>query len=162
MKQKLFFLFLYFSFFNHISSYPCKEITVIPFTPTQISIIKNTTNCVMFSFNNKIEGNIILKLAKSNSFTSKIYIYDDKESIHFNETFEFDNYKYQYQIGREFYKEKKLENMLVQNYYIVIFEPYFYFNDELIIYNDKFSKDNYYEISNIKNNDIKELNFKYD
>ena len=163
MQKKFFIILLYYFIFKQISSHPCREMIVNPFEQTQISIKKNTTRCVLFSFNNKIEGNIILKLAKSNSFTSKIYIYEEKEDIYFNETSnEFYYYKYEYQIGQDFYKEKKIENMLAKNYYIVIFEPHFYFNDELTIYNDKFTSDNYYELYKVKNNDIKELSFKYE
>ena len=153
----LFFIFFPFNFF----SYTCREISINQFESNQINIKKNKTNCVIFSFENKVEGNIILKLVKSNSFTSNIYLYDNKDTIEFNsEENEFINYKYKYHIGEDFYKEKKIENMNKQTYYFVIYEPNFNFNDELIIYNDKFSSDNYYEISDIKNNDIRELNFK--
>ena len=163
MKKFIFLLFTFLFFSHKTLSHPCGEITINQYEPNQIYIKKNTTKCVIFSFDNKIEGNIILKLAKSNSFTSFIYLYDNKENIQFNNTSnEFDNYRYRYHIGEEFYKEKKIENMQIQKYYFVIYEPYFNFNDELIIYNDKFSKDNYYEITDIKNYDIKELNFKYD
>ena len=163
MKINLF-LFLLFSFFLYNAfSYPCKEISIKEYEPNQIDIKKNTTNCVIFPFENRAEGNIILKLAKSNSFTSIIYLYNFKDDIEFNtEANEFINYKYRYHIGEEFYKEKKIENMSPQKFYFVIFEPYFNFNDELIIYNDKFTTNNYYEITDIKSNDIKELNFKYD
>ena len=152
------------SFFPYlIFSYPCREITIIPHEQNHIEINKNTTNCVIFSFDNKIEGNIILKLAKSNSFTSLIYLYDNKEKIQFDSNInEFINYKNRYHIGEEFYKEKKIENLISQEYYFIIYEPYFFFKDDLIIYNDNFSENNYYEITDIKENDLKELNFKYD
>ena len=156
-------LFSYFFFVDLIFSYPCREITIIPYEQNHIEIKKNTTNCVIFSFDNKNEGNIILKLAKSNSFTSLIYLYDNKEKIQFDSNInEFINYKNRFHIGEEFYKEKKIENMISQEYYFIIYEPYFYFKDDLIIYNDNFSENNYYEITNIKENDLKELNFKYD
>ena len=157
-------LFYFFSFILNITfSFPCKEISIKEYEPNQIYIKKNTTNCVIFTFQNREEGNIILKLAKSNSFTSIIYLFNFKDNIEFNtEQNEFINYKYRFHIGEDFYKEKKIENMSPQTYYFVIFEPYFNFNDELMIYNDKFTKNNYYEINDIKSNDIKELNFKYD
>ena len=104
----LFFIFFPFNFF----SYTCREISINQFESNQINIKKNKTNCVIFSFENKVEGNIILKLVKSNSFTSNIYLYDNKDTIEFNsEENEFINYKYKYHIGEDFYKEKKIENM---------------------------------------------------
>ena len=48
----------------------------------------------------------------------------------------------------------------IQTYYFVIFENDFYFKDDLIIYNDKFEQNNYYEISKIEKNQRNELNFK--
>ena len=51
--------------------------------------------------------------------------------------------------------------MQKQKYYFIIYEKDFYFNDELIIYNDNFKENNYYEINHIDNNQIKQLNFKY-
>ena len=163
MKSNLIILLVFLFSFDFIFSHPCREISVIPYEPNQIYIKKNTTNCVVFSFENKLAGNIILKLAKSNSFTSIIYLYNFKENIEFdNEEKEFINYKYRFHIGEEFYKEKKIENMDVQKYYFVIYEPYFNFKDQLIIYSDKFEENNYYEINNIKNNELKEFNFKYD
>ena len=163
MKINVFIFFFFFISLKIVFSYPCREISIIEYETNQIFIKKNTTKCVIFTFDNKIEGNIILKLAKSNSFTSIIYLYDNKEKIRFDtDTNEFINYTDRYHIGEEFYKEKKIENMMAQKYYFIIYEPFFNFNDELVIYNDKFNKNNYFEITDIKNNDIKELNFKYD
>ena len=163
IRKNIFLFIFFFIFVKYSISYPCREITVTPYDSNKINIKKNTTNCVLFSFENKIEGNIILKLAKSNSFTSIIYIYESKSQIEFNSTLnEFINYNQSFHIGEEFYKEKKIENMTIQNYYFVIYEPYYNFDDELIIYNDKFNEKNYFEIKDIKNNDIKELNFKGD
>ena len=160
--KEIFLLILLLIYFPYICfSHSCKEISVKQYEPNEIDIKKNSTNCLIFAFENKEEGNIILKLAKSNSFTTNIYLYDNKESIEFNnDKNEFIKYKYKYHIGEDFYKEKKIENMNKQTYFFVIQEPYFNFNDELIIYTDKFNLDNYYEISDIKNNDIRELNFK--
>ena len=160
--KEIFLLILLLIYFPYICfSHSCKEISVKQYEPNEIDIKKNSTNCLIFAFENKEEGNIILKLAKSNSFTTNIYLYDNKESIEFNnDKNEFIKYKYKYHIGEDFYKEKKIENMNKQTYFFVIHEPYFNFNDELIIYTDKFNLDNYYEISDIKNNDIRELNFK--
>ena len=163
IRKNIFLFIFFFIFVKYSISHPCREITVTPYDSNKINIKKNTINCVLFSFENKIEGNIILKLAKSNSFTSIIYIYESKSQIEFNSTLnEFINYNQSLHIGEEFYKEKKIENMTIQNYYFVIYEPYYNFDDELIIYNDKFNEKNYFEIKDIKNNDIKELNFKGD
>ena len=144
-------------------SNPCTEITVKPYEPNQIYIERNTNKCVYFSYDNPSEGNIILKLAKSNSFTSYIYIYDNEDNIDYDtEKKEFTNSLLKYHIGEEFFKEKKLENMQKQRYYFVIYENSFYFNDELIIYNDKFTEDNYYELNEITNTQKNEFNFKYE
>ena len=163
MNTNLFLLLLLLFCPYIIFSYPCREIEIIPYTLNHINIKKNTTDCVIFSFDNKIDGNIILKLAKSNSFTSVIYLYEEKDSIQYDNALkEFINYKNRYHIGEDFYKEKKIENLFAKKYYFIIHEPYFNFNDELMIYNDKFSSNNYYEIADIKTNELKELNFKYD
>ena len=163
IRKNLFFIFFFIFVLKCSYSHPCREITVAPYESNKIYIKKNTTNCVLFPFENKIEGNIILKLARSNSFTSVIYIYENKSQIEFNSSSnEFINYYQRFQLGEEFYKEKIIENMKAKEYYFIIYEPYFNFIDELIIYNDKFAEKNYFQIKNIKINDIRELNFKND
>ena len=163
MNKFLFLLFLISLFKNIILSYPCTPLTISPFKSNQIYINPNTKiKCVLFFFDNPSEGNIILKLARSKSFTTEIYIYDNEKAINYNEKEEkFEDYISKYQIGIDFLKEIKLKEMLKQKYYFIIYENDFYFNDELIIYNDNFKENNYYEIGQIDNNQIKELNFKY-
>ena len=120
MKINVFIFFFFFISLKIVFSYPCREISIIEYETNQIFIKKNTTKCVIFTFDNKIEGNIILKLAKSNSFTSIIYLYDNKEKIRFDtDTNEFINYTDRYHIGEEFYKEKKIENMMAQKYILL-------------------------------------------
>ena len=162
MGKNLFLFFFFFIFLKCSISHPCREITIIPNEPNKIIIKKNTTKCVLFPFEHKIEGNIILKLAKSNSFTSKIYIYEHKSEIEFNTSSnEFIHYNQSFHIGEDFYKEKTIENMKIKTYYFLIYEPYYNFNDELTIHNDRFVKE-FYVIKDIENNGIKEFNFKGD
>ena len=52
--------------------------------------------------------------------------------------------------------------MKIGTYHFVIFENDFYFRDELIIYNDKFDQNNYYEINIIEKMQKNEFNFKYE
>ena len=60
---------------GYIQVNPCKYIDVKPFETNHISIKrKSTIRCIYFTFENPSEGNIILKLAKSNSYTSYIYV----------------------------------------------------------------------------------------
>ena len=161
MNKFLFPLFLII-LFKYSFLLTCPNIQVKPYESNHIYIERNTTKCVLFSFDNPSEGNIILKLARSNSFTSIIYIYENEELIHYNENDEqFEGYYLKYQIGEDFYKEQKIEEMAKQKYYFIIFENDFYFDDDLIIYNDNFKESNYYEISQIENNQINEYNFKY-
>ena len=142
---------------------PCSKIEIKPFMSNEIYIERNTTKCSYFSFDNPSEGNIILKLAKSNSFTSIIYIYESEDKISYNSKEELmENYLEKFHIGEEFFKEKKLENMKMGTYYFVIFENDFYFKDELIIYNDKFDQNNFYELNTIETNQKNEFNFKYE
>jgi hypothetical protein len=142
----------------------CVKINVVPFQPTQISINKdsNLKKCIYFPFENPSEGNIILKLAKSNSYTSYIYVYENEDDINYNEEQQFINYMFKIHIGENFMKERKFENMKKQNYYFVIFENTFIFDDELIIYNDKYTQNNYYELDNISSDKSFTLNFKYE
>ena len=146
MNKFFFLLFFLFLFKQILLSNPCTKIDIKPFESNEIFIQKNTNKCVYFSFSNPSKGNIILKLAKSNSFTSIIYIYKNEEDITYNSSTEqLENFLYNYHIGEDFFKEKKLEDMDMQTYYFVIFENNFYFKDDLIIYNDKFEQYNYYE-----------------
>ena len=163
MNKFLFLLYLISLFKYIVLLYPCTPVTINPFESNKIYIKANATiKCVFFSFDNPSEGNIILKLVKSNSFTSEIYIFDNEDEIKYNEKEEkFENYILKYQIGIEFFKEKKLEGMLKQKYYFIIYENNYYFNDELIIYNDNFIENNYYEINPINNNQVNEFNYKY-
>ena len=124
------------------SSNICHKIDVRPFIPKQISINMDSVydKCIYFPVENPVEGNIILKLAKSNSYTSYIYVYDNENDINYYEKEnQFINYLIKIHIGEEFMKEKKLENMKKQNYFFVIYEKNFFFNDELVIYNDNFT-----------------------
>ena len=50
----------------------------------------------------------------------------------------------------------------MKTYFFVIFENDFFFKDELIIYNDNFEQNNYYEISKVEKNERKEFKFKYE
>ena len=163
--NNFFFLLLFSVLFKQILlSSLCDEIEVKPYEINEIFIERGKKKCVFFSFDNPSEdGNIILKLAKSNSFTSMIYIYDNLDAIEYNEELEsFENSILQYHIGEEFFKEKKIEGLKKQKYYFVIFENDFYFQDDLIIYNDKFDNTNYYELSEIDVNQNKDFNFKYE
>ena len=141
----------------------CRQLTIKPFEPTQVNIDLGDINCLFFTFDNPSEGSIILKLAKSNSFTTYIYIYNNENDIFFD-TYEneFKNFLYQIHIGEDIFKEKKLENMQRQRYYFIIYEKDFNFNDILTIYNDKFTQNNYYELNEIAKNEKKEYNFKYE
>ena len=163
MNKFLFLLFFIALFKYIVLLYPCTPLEINPYESNQIYIKANATiKCVFFSFDNPSEGNIILKLAKSNSFTSEIYIFDNENEIKYNKEEEkFENFIFKYQIGIEFFKEKKLEGMLKQKYYFIIYENNFYFNDELIIYNDNFKEKNFYEINQIDNNQVNEFNYKY-
>ena len=147
------------------SSNICHKIDVRPFIPKQISINMDSVydKCIYFPFENPLEGNIILKLAKSNSYTSYIYVYDNENDINYYEKEnQFINYLIKIHIGEEFMKEKKLENMKKQNYFFVIYEKNFFFNDELVIYNDNFTNTNYYELDNISSDKNFYFNFKYE
>ena len=162
--NKFFYIFIVvFLLKESFLSNPCSKIEIKPFMSNEIYIERNTTKCSYFSFDNPSEGNIILKLAKSNSFTSIIYIYESEDKISYNSKEELmENYLEKFHIGEEFFKEKKLENMKMGTYYFVIFENDFYFKDELIIYNDKFDQNNFYELNTIETNQKNEFNFKYE
>ena len=163
--NKLFILFILSFLFKQIFlSNPCDEIEVKPYESNEIFIERGKQKCVFFSFDNPSKsGNIILKLTKSNSYTSMIYIYDNIDDIVYNDELEvLENSIIEYHIGEEFFKEKKIEGLNKQKYYFVIFENDFYFKDELIIYNDKFDNTNYYELNKIDKNQNKEFNFKYE
>ena len=162
--NKLFYIFIVvFLLKESFLSNPCSKIEIKPFMSNEIYIERNTTKCSYFTFDNPSEGNIILKLAKSNSFTSIIYIYESEDKISYNSKEELmENYLEKFHIGEEFFKEKKLENMKMGTYYFVIFENDFYFKDELIIYNDKFDQNNFYELNTIETNQKNEFNFKYE
>ena len=162
--NKFFYIFIVvFLLKESFLSNPCSKIEIKPFMSNEIYIERNTTKCSYFTFDNPSEGNIILKLAKSNSFTSIIYIYESEDKISYNSKEELmENYLEKFHIGEEFFKEKKLENMKMGTYYFVIFENDFYFKDELIIYNDKFDQNNFYEINTIETNQKNEFNFKYE
>ena len=84
---------------------PCEEIEVKPYEPKEIFIERGKKKCLFFSFDNPSnDGNIILKLAKSNSFTSMIYIYYNLDAIEYNKELEaLDNSIRQYHIGEEFF-----------------------------------------------------------
>lgn len=141
----------------------CKGITIKAFEPNQVNINLGDINCLFFSFDNPSEGNVILKLAKSKSFTTYIYIYSNEEDILFDTSEnEFKNFFLELHIGENLFKEKKLENMKKQRYYFIIYEKDFNFDDVLTIYNDKFTQNNYYELSEISKNEKKEYNFKYE
>ena len=162
--NKFFYIFIVvFLLKESFLSNPCSKIEIKPFMSNEIYIERNTTKCSYFSFDNPSEGNIILKLAKSNSFTSIIYIYESEDKISYNSKEELmENYLEKFHIGEEFFKEKKLENMKMGTYYFVIFENDFYFKDELIIYNDKFDQNNFYELNTIETNQKNEFDFKYE
>ena len=162
--NKFFYIFIVvFLLKESLLSNPCSKIEIKPFMSNEIYIERNTTKCSYFTFDNPSEGNIILKLAKSNSFTSIIYIYESEDKISYNSKEELmENYLEKFHIGEEFFKEKKLENMKMGTYYFVIFENDFYFKDELIIYNDKFDQNNFYELNTIETNQKNEFNFKYE
>ena len=162
--NKFFYIFIVvFLLKESFLSNPCSKIEIKPFMSNEIYIERNTTKCSYFTFDNPSEGNIILKLAKSNSFTSIIYIYESEDKISYNSKEELmENYLEKFHIGEEFFKEKKLENMKMGTYYFVIFENDFYFKDELIIYNDKFDQNNFYELNTIETNQKNEFNFKYE
>ena len=164
MKRFLIFLFSLIIFKETFQINPCQEIAIKPYESNQVIIKRlDASNCSYFSFDNPTEGNIILKLTKSNSFTSYIYVYASKDEIDFNtETNEFANYHKKYHIGEDFFKELKIENLEKKTYYFIIYEQSFNFNDELIIYNDNFTQNNYYEINQISNPQKNELNFKYE
>ena len=164
MKKILFLILLIIIFNSSFQANPCKEIVITPHQPNQVNIIRNDTfKCIYFSFDNPLEGNIILKLAKSNSFTSYIYVYSDESKIDFNkEKNDFSDYDKKYHIGEDFFKELKIEELQIQKYYFIIYEKNFNFNDELVIYNDKFSQNNYYEINQISKGQKNEFNFKYE
>ena len=163
MNEFFFSLFLLFLFKQTLLSNPCSKLNIKPYESNEVYIQRNTNKCIYFSFSNPSKGNIILKLVKSNSYTSIIYIYKNEDDITYNsKTEQFENFMESYQIGKDFFKEKKLENMDMETYYFVIFENDFYFKDELIIYNDKFEENNYYEISKVEMNQRNEINFKYE
>lgn len=162
--NKFFYSFLLlFLFKESLLINPCTKIQVKPFLPNEIYIERFTNKCTYFAFDNPSDGNIILKLAKSNSYTSIIYIYESEDKISYNTKEELlENYSFKYNIGKDFFKEKKLENMKMGTYYFVIFENDFYFRDELIIYNDNFEENNYFELNTIEKTQKNEFNFKYE
>jgi len=163
--MKIFFYCLLFIIFLKSSLHydRCNELTIKPFEPTQVNINSEEKNCLFFPFDNPSEGNIILKLAKSNSFTTYIYVYNNEDEIFFDTSVnEFKNFLYEIHIGEDIFKEKKLENMQQQRYYFIIYEKDFNFDDILTIYNDKFTQNNYYELNEISKNEKKEYNFKYE
>ena len=164
MKRFLIFIFSLIIIKVSLQLNPCQEITIKPYESNQVIIKRlDTSKCSYFSFDNPTEGNIILKLTKSNSFTSYIYVYASKDEIDFNkETNEFVNFLKKYHIGEDFFKELKIENLEKKTYYILIYEQSYNFNDELIIYNDNFTQNNYYELNQISNPQKNELNFKYE
>ena len=163
MKKFSIFLFALFLLKQVIMENPCTPIDIKPYESNPIYIKKNTTKCVCFPFDNPSEGNIVLKLLRSNSFTSMIYIFEKEEDIDYDSAKkDFPNASFKYHIGEDFFKEKKLENMKKQTYYFIIYESDFYFNDQLIIYNDKFEQNNYFEIKEIVPNQRSEFNFKYE
>ena len=161
-----FFLLLILSvlFKQILLSNPCKEIEVKPYESNEIFIEKGKQKCVFFAFDNPSkDGNVILKLARSNSYTSTIYIYENLDDIVYNDEIEaLENSLLEYHIGEEFFKEKKIKGLDKQKYYFVIFENDFYFKDDLIIYNDEFDDTNYYELNKIDKNTKKDFNFKYE
>ena len=163
MNKSFISLFLLYFFKQTLLLNPCKKIEIKPYESNEIYIKRYTNKCIYFSFYNPSKGNIILKLARSNSFTSIIYIYENEEDITYNSSLEpFEHFSDSYHIGKDFFKEKKLENMEMKTYFFVIFENDFYFKDELIIYNDNFEQNNYYEISKVEKNERKEFKFKYE
>ena len=164
MKRFLIFIFSLIIIKASLQLNPCQEITIKPYKSNQVIIKRlDTSKCSYFSFDNPTEGNIILKLIKSNSFTSYIYVYASKDEIDFNkETNEFSNFYKKYHIGEDFFKELKIENLEKKTYYFIIYEQSYNFNDELIIYNDNFTQNNYYELNQISNPQKNELNFKYE
>ena len=111
MKTKLVLLFVIFTLFNiSLSSNDCQKITVNPFEPTQIQISEenNKAKCVYFSYDNPIFGDVIIKFSKGNSYSSYIYIYEDESIISKNANSpDFVNYINKFQIGYDFFKEKK-------------------------------------------------------
>ena len=149
MKRFLIFLFSVIIIKSSLQLNPCHEMTIKPYESNLININRlDSIRCSYFSFDNPTEGNIIIKLTKSNSFTSYIYVYSSKDEIDFKSN-EFVGFYKKYHIGEDFFKELKIESLEKKVYYFIIYEESYNFNDELIIYNDNFIQNNYYELNQI-------------
>lgn len=163
--MKLIFLFTVICLFQLIfTSNPCSLINVKSFEPKEIIFNSDLDNspCVYFPFENYYKGNIILKLQKSNSFSSLVYIYENESEINFDEKEkDFKNYLLKMNIGKDIFKEKKLEEMKKLKYFFIIYEHSYKFSDVLTIYNDNFTEGNYYELYDIIINNSLLLNYKY-
>ena len=101
-------------------------------SPLEIKIKPKEEYCYKYNIANK---NSIIGLSFINgiSYTSKVYIYDSIDAIKKGDNDGYTNYKEEYAIGKDPFKEINANNYR-DFIYIIVIEKYFYFSYYILLY----------------------------